>query len=1081
MIVSNNPKVETLAIYSLGGVAIELRHPPNAGAPATNPSHRRLHFRTRTMEALLIYLASQGRPLGREILAELLWPERTQEQARTNLRVAIHRLREQIDPYLLVTRQSVAINPDSEIFLDTEQFEAHLSAGQLMAATVLYRGDFLDGFYLDGSPIFEQWALLERERLRNLVIAAYQQLIDQTASAGEGDAAIAYAQRLLSLDSLHEPTHRQLMRLLAQAGQRSAALGQYESCRHLLISELGVAPDEMTTALYQQIRHGEDIVVAEQAGRRAGTASMNDVASDLLDIIDDFSPARPVALLLHNLPLQPTPLIGRAAELAQIESLLANPDCRFLTLLGVGGIGKTRLAIAAAQRIADSATANDQMLPIPKPAFADGICFVPLASVGRAELVTVTIAQALGLQTASGDLEAEIVAYLRPRELLLVIDNFEHLVEAANTVAHLLQNAPRLKVLITSRERLYLREEWLLPVSGLSLAEGIAGEAGQLFLHSVQRVQPNFTASGQEDAIAAVCGQVEGMPLALELAASWVRVMPCIEIARQIANNWAFLTTSLRNLPERHRSLRNLFDQSWRLLSPLEQGILMRLSIFAGGWLLEEAASVTGATLAVLLELVDKSLVRVNGQNRFDLHELVRQYAAEQLVASGEYDLIRQRHYVAYLQLFRTSDSHLRGPESAIWFARSEAEQDNLRSALQWVLDKARYEDAAWLMLAAQFFWHFRGHLVEGARWLAQLLPHRHMLTTDLRLAIFVAFYYVAAPLEEFPPLSRYADEVAQLLEGCAYKILSAAGAWWRVVAGTISEADAGEQAVVLARAASEGPRLGSEFGPFADQDFMLSATLWTYANMLIVQGDLTRAVPFAAESLRLFQARGSYSGIGDGIGTLGLLALLQGDLAQAHSRFSEVVALATAHSSRVMLAEWQPLLGIVTLYRGDAVKSRQLLRESLRLSLDLKDKFALSRISAYLAEVALWEGELDQAEQWLDQSLASHAGPQLITIYQVERLFTAARLATAQQRYQRAAMLFGLAGQSSSQIHYELVGPLRALVDTALVMVRTELDSEIFDESFIIGQQLSLAEAFSTILAPSHIGGGLLDTDLKP
>ena len=221
-----------------------------------------------------------------------------------------------------------------------------------------------------------------------------------------------------------------------------------------------------------------------------------------------------------------------------------------------------------------------------------------------------------------------------------------------------------------------------MPIAGLSLAEGLESEAAQLFLRSAQQVQPGFTGRGQEEAIAAICRQVEGMPLALELAASWARVMPCAEIARQIGGNFDFLTTGLRNLPERHRSMRALFDQSWRLLSPVEQGVLMRLSVFRGGWQLEEAAPVTGATLALLLGLVDKSLVHTDGQHRFDLHELVRQYAAEQLAASGEDDLIRQRHFATYLRLFRTADSHLRGPEAATWFARMEAEQDNLRAAL---------------------------------------------------------------------------------------------------------------------------------------------------------------------------------------------------------------------------------------------------------------------------------------------------------------------------------------------------------------------------------------------------------------
>ena len=215
-----------------------------------------MRFAMRTVEALLVYLACQDRPLGRDELAELLWPDRTQEQARMNLRGAIYRLRGQIDPYLLTSRQTLALRPNANIDLDARQFERHLAAGELAMATGLYRGDFLGSFYLDSSPAFEQWALLERERLRALAIGAYQQLVDQAAAAGQFDAATASAQRLLQLDSLHEPTHRQLMRLLARAGQRTAALAQYELCRNLLAAELVVAPDEATTALYQQIRQG---------------------------------------------------------------------------------------------------------------------------------------------------------------------------------------------------------------------------------------------------------------------------------------------------------------------------------------------------------------------------------------------------------------------------------------------------------------------------------------------------------------------------------------------------------------------------------------------------------------------------------------------------------------------------------------------------------------------------------------------------------------------------------------------------------------------------------------------------------
>ena len=668
---------QPLSIRTFGALTVAL------GDADLNPPH----FATHTVEALLVYLACQDRPLGRDELAELLWPERTQEQARVNLRVTLYRLRGQVEPYLLITRQQLALNPAAVVDLDARQFERHLAAGEFAAAVALYRGDFLAGFYLDGSPAFEQWALLERERLRTLAIAAYQQLVDQAATAGQLDAATAYAQRLLQLDPWHEPTHRQLMRLLAQTGQRSAALAQYETCRTLLASELGVTPDEATTALYQQIRQGETKAAQGQASQIAQASG----TGDLPVVIDNLSPPRPLTVAHHNLPLQPTPLIGRSAELAQIESLLANPDCRLLTLLGAGGIGKTRLAIEAARRMlrTEAVAEHSLKLQVQELRFPDGVCFVSLAAVENPELVLATIAQSLDLQITSSDLQAEIAAYLQDRSMLLVLDNFEHLPDAADTVAQLLQGAASIKLLVTSRERLHLREEWLMPVAGLALAEGLLSEAGQLFFRSAQRVQPAFSSYGQEEAIAAICAQVEGMPLAIELAASWVRFMPCAEIAHQLAQNSHIFTTTLRNVPERHRNLRSLFDQSWRLLSPAEQSVLRRVSVFRGGWTLEEGAQVADATLPILVGLVDKSLVRTNGQGRFDLHELVRQYAAEQLVASGEVGLIRQRHLAAYLQLFRTADARLRGPEAAVGLARLEPEQDNLRAALQWALDEA--------------------------------------------------------------------------------------------------------------------------------------------------------------------------------------------------------------------------------------------------------------------------------------------------------------------------------------------------------------------------------------------------------
>jgi hypothetical protein len=259
-----------------------------------------------------------------------------------------------------------------------------------------------------------------------------------------------------------------------------------------------------------------------------------------------------------------------------------------------------------------------------------------------------------------------------------------------------------------------------------------------------------------------------------------------------------------------------------------------------------------------------------------------------------------------------------------------------------------------------------------------------------------------------------------------------------------------------------------------ADRANVLAGALSWYAATLLDQGEVARAAPIATESLALFRARENRYGIGDCLGTLGRLALLQGDLPQAHRHFHEVVTLATTFNLRMTQCQWQPLLGLVTLYDDNAAAAHRLLNESLHLCLELKNKFFLARVCTYLAEAALWAGALEQAEQWLAQSLAYHADPHRITIYELERLWVVARVATAQQHYQQAATLFGLADQAHSRIHYVYAGPVRALAEAALATVRAALDPAVFAKAFAVGQQLSLSKAFATILTPAD-GVGMM------
>ncbi|MBX3001721.1 MAG: AAA family ATPase [Caldilineaceae bacterium] len=1032
-----------------------------------------LPFETRTVQALFLYLACQRRPIGRDQLAELLWPDRSQEQGRANLRVAIHRLRRDFAPYLLITRQTLAFQHDAPIALDVTRFENAFAADDLAAATALYQGDFLAGFYLDESSEFEQWMLLERERLHILALTAFQQWITQLVESNQSDAAIRVAQRLLQLDPFHEPTHRQLMRLLTQTGQHSAALAQYESCRRLLASELGVTPDETTTALAEQIRTGT--MDRETKGQRdKGKGEEGD------------RPSPPLPFSLSALPPQPTPFIGREVELAQIGQLLSNPDCRLLTLLGGGGVGKTRLAIEAARRLHQSAPSPIPNLqsPVPIPPFPGGICFVSLAPVGTIELLLVAIAHRLGMETTSQDLLAQVSAYLHPRKILLVLDNFEHLLDAAETVAHLLHRAPQCKALVTSRQRLQLLEEWLLPIAGLGLAGGAASEAGELFLRSARRLHTGFRSDGQEEAIAAICRQAEGMPLAIELAASWVRVMSCEEISRQMGQSLEILTTTARNLPERHRSLYALFDHSWRLLSAEEQRVLRGASVFQGGWTLDDAAHVlaadesfgpalaNGATSIgspalhhLLLALVDKSLVQIVEQ-RFRMHELVRQYAAQKLAASGEEELIRQRHYNAYLHLARTADAKVRGPEVVAWFARLEAEQDNLRAAWQWTLTTQRFVDAAWLGIALCHTWHIRARWYEVAQWLEQLLPHRHLLTPDLRLALLLTLYRFWIALQHFWPIEAYANELNQL-EKASQEPLLRATVWFYIANSTPDVTQAGrcfDLCIHLLLEAGGLPGLGLEYCFFADRVNLLAMAYFRHAIRLTDEtGEYARAEALATQSLHIFQGMGNRDMIAYPLGILGHLALLRGEWRQAHRLLGEAVRLAQAVGNRISLGDWQPKLGIAAFYLGDRAAARRILNESLQLWLDLKNDVFLARIYGYLAEIELAEGNFTEAARAVRESLGYQVKLRWLSTEVVDCLWVAARLAVAQNHYVQAATFFGLAEAVRLRVHYPAQGPYSEWVDAALAIVQAALGPVVFAEAFAAGQQMSLEGAFAT------------------
>ncbi|GAB4580698.1 MAG: BTAD domain-containing putative transcriptional regulator [Anaerolineales bacterium] len=653
------------------------------GAVAAAVNNHPLHFRTDKIRALLVYLALEGeRPHERQLLAALLWPEMPEQTALKNLRQSLHRLQQALDGQLpglsdalfRITRQTVLCAPHPHsLEVDVLTFRALLSAceahphrhlhlcreclDRLAEAVALYQGELLAGFGLADAFAFEEWLLFWRERLQQQAISALGQLAAALAERGEIEAALAYASRQASLDPFREEAHRLLMRLLARSGQHGKALAQYETCRRLLQEELGVEPAAETTALYRQIQ-------AEQRGERVGA----------------IVAVRPA--VLHHFPMQFTPFVGRERELQQIEEWFLDPDSRLLTLVGPGGIGKTRLTVRAGEQLAT------------KGGIADGIYFFPLAAVHTPESLLTSLLNGLGVATsAQSTLQESLLNHLRDRQCLLILDNFEQLVDSAPLLGALLAGAPGLRMLVASQFLLNLRAEQRLIVGGLDYpaeddpaANPLAYSAVRLFVESARQTDAAFHLNQEnESAVLQICRLVEGMPLALELAAAWVRVMDCAAIAREISRNLDFLSLSPKDRAGRHHSMAAVFAYSWQLLPAAEQTVLEQLAVFRGPFSLEAAMAITEATPLTLARLLDRSLLQRRKDGLYELHELLRHFVNQQTAQTEE---AARRHSDYYLDLVAVQTRAFYGPQPRQAVAAVQRYMNNIRQAWRWAIEK---------------------------------------------------------------------------------------------------------------------------------------------------------------------------------------------------------------------------------------------------------------------------------------------------------------------------------------------------------------------------------------------------------
>jgi predicted ATPase/class 3 adenylate cyclase/uncharacterized protein HemY len=648
------------------------------------------------------------------------------------------------------------------------------------------------------------------------------------------------------------------------------------------------------------------------------------------NLLADFPPLKTLDASANNLPMQPTPFIGREREVTTVTQLLRQPEVHLVTLTGAGGVGKTRLGLQVAAELSDQ--------------FTDGVWLVALAPVSDAEQVVPTIMSTLLIKEAGGQpLLGQLKAALKDKQMLLVLDNFEQVVDAALQIAELLAACPKLKILVTSRVVLHVQAEREFAVPPLSLPNPkrlpdlvtlSQYEAVALFIQRAQAVKPDFqVTNANAPAVAGICARLDGLPLAIELAAARVKYFAPQALFTRLEQGLSVLTGGARDLPARQQTLRGAIAWSYDLLSPEEKALFRRLAVFVDGWTIETAEVVCRAAgeleadvLDGMLSLVDKSLLRqqelAGGEPRFWMLQLLREFGMEALRQAGESEVIRQTHVEYFLALAEEAESELRGPDQVRWLERLEQEHDNLRAALTWTREQSEGEWGLRLAGALQLFWEIHGHLSEGRQWLETLLAREHPAAPAVR----------AKALRGAGVLERFQGDYSQA----------------RVLL---------KESLALYREQENKAGIANSLGQLG--------------SLARFQGDYSQAKVLLEESLALFRELGDKFGIAWMLSNLGILARFQGDYSQARVLLEESLILRRKLGDKSGIAWMLSNLGILARFQGDYSQARVLLEESLSQYRELGDKDNSAWVLGELGILARFQGDYDQAKALLEESLA--------------------------------------------------------------------------------------------------------------
>jgi predicted ATPase/class 3 adenylate cyclase len=738
-----------------------------------------------------------------------------------------------------------------------------------------------------------------------------------------------------------------------------------------------------------------------------------------------FPPLRTLESHPNNLPLQPTPLVGREREVEEISERLRSEEVRLLTLTGPGGTGKTRLALQAAADLLEE--------------FEDGVFFITLAAITDPELVPSTIAGALGvMESAEQPLLETLKSFLQQKHLLLLLDNFEQVLEGAPVVGELVAADPKLKILATSRIplRLYGEQEYMVPPLALPDPRVLPPvkvltqyEAVRLFVERARAVKADFEVTNESaPAVAEICARLDGLPLAIELAAARIRILPPQKMLERLSNRLKLLKGGPRDLPTRQQTLRGTIDWSYELLEEDEKTLFGRLSVFSGGRTLEAIEEICDPegdleALDGVESLLEKSLLRQEvgpgGEPRFVMLETVHEYAREKLGESGEAEVMRGAHAEYFLALAKDAEPALKGPEQLEWLERLEAEHDNLRAALGWALESKDGELALRLAGALWWFWFVHGHLRESRAWLEAALAEGAALSSAPKVRA-----------KAITGAGRLALEVGEL-------------EWARALL---------EEGVQLFRKA------GDEAG--------LAEALDNLGIAAAFSGELEKAKPLFEESLALYRGAANGWGVGEVLNNLAQVARIQDKDDTSLALYEESLATRRKVGDKRGIAMSLLNMGAVWVTRSEYERAAKLTEDSLVLYRELGDKATVVENLANLGELELERGNLKQAERHLREGLilSKIAGHRMPMLYS---LLGFGRLAEKRGELLRSARLFGfmIEAPEATFFHHLMNSSEKARLESSIATVRSRLGEVAWEEAYGEGRSMTLDEAVSYAL----------------